>query len=173
LVSVGSDVTLPPDTVGFVIDGFTLELPLDMEPGDYLLSVTVTASEDRRVTSELPVTVTSQTDPLRQVFGYGITLQSVETGGPLFDRSYLGRWPQSLAVLQQELNLAQAAADEVLPNIESGRFEGLSGGAAFSASTEADLRDFINYIAHPDLQGASFVFVDTYAQWVLEGTPAD
>lgn len=173
VVSRSSDVTLPPDTVGFVIDGFTLELPAELAAGAYLVSVTVTASEDRQVTSVLPVTVHAHNDPLRQVFGYGITLQSVETGGPLFDRSYLGRWPQTLAVLQNELNLAEAAADEVLPLISSGRFAGLSGGAAFSASTEADLRDFISYIAHPDLQGSSFVFVDTYAQWVLEGAPAD
>ena len=47
--------------------------------------VTVSASEDREVSSELPVTVGPLLDPLRQLFGYGINLQSIESGGPLFD----------------------------------------------------------------------------------------
>ena len=62
-----------------------------------------------------------------------------------------------MSLLQKELNVAAAAADEVLPSIETGRFAGLSGGAAFRQSGEADLREFISYIAHPDLQGSSFV----------------
>lgn len=173
VASLASTVTLPPDTVGFVIDGYTLQLPRGLQPGDYSVMVTVSASEDREVSSELPVTVGPLLDPLRQLFGYGINLQSIESGGPLFDRTDLGRWPTAVSLLQQELNVAAAAADEVLPSIETGRFAGLSGGAAFRQSGEADLREFISYIAHPDLQGSSFVFVDTYAQWVLEGTPTD
>lgn len=167
------EVVLPPQTVGFVIDGLIFVLPADLAPGDYDLRVTVLASEDRQVSSEVPVTVGEQTDPLRALFGYGIILQSIESGGPLFDSRDLGNWPESLAVLQHELALARGAADEVLPSIETGRFAGLSGGAAFDATTEADLMDFLAYIAHPDLQGSSFVFVDTYAQWLLDGAPTD
>lgn len=167
------ELTLPPQTVGFVIDGLLYGLPADLMPGDYDLRVTVLASEDRQVSSEVPISVSERTDPLRALFGYGVVLQSIETGGPLFDRQDLGNWPQSLAVLQHELELARTAADEVLPSVETGRFAGLSAGAAFDATTEADLQDFLDYIAHPDLQGSSFVFVDTYAQWLLDGAPTD
>ena len=167
------EVTLPPQTVGFVIDGLIYRIPADLQPGDYDLRVTVLASEDRQVSSDVALTVAARQDPLRALFGYGMTLQSIGSGGPLFDRSDLGHWPASLAMLQNELTLARDAADEVLPSVETGRFAGLSGGAAFEATTEADLLDFLAFIAHPDLQGSSFVFVDTYAQWLLDGAPTE
>ncbi len=166
-------LTLPADTVGFVIDRLTFELPRDLPAGDWLLGVTVQASEDREVSASLPLFVNAAADPLRRLIGYGITLQSFEGTSPLLDRRDLGNWDVSAARLLAELRLTEQAADEVLPVIGTGRFEGLTGGQAFAATTEADLRDFINWIAHPELEGASFVFVDTYAQWVVEGAPVD
>lgn len=173
VLSQEHDLTLPADTVGFVIDGFFLVVPNDLPAGDYRLSATVSASEGRQVSSETGLSVTEKLDPLRAVLGYGINMQSVETGAALFGRSDLGHWQRSLAVLQQELARSAAAAEDVLPVIEAGRFQGMSGGDAFMASTEADIRDFLTWIAHPDLQDTSFVFVDTYAQWVVDGTPTD
>ncbi len=166
-------LTLPTDTVGFMVDGFTLTLPADMAPGNYRLLVTVSASEDRQVSSEVTLQVVEQADPLRALLGFGIVLQSIESGAPLFDRNDLGDWPQALAVLQRELAAAAPAAEEVLPVIEQGRFQGMSGGEAFAATSEDDLRDFLSWFAHPELAGSAFVFVDTYAQWILDGTPTD
>ena len=166
-------LTLPQDTVGFVVDGFTLPLPRDLAAGDYRLVVTVSASEGREAASETAISVGPLTDPLRAVLGYGINMQSVADGSRLFSAADLGHWENSLARLQDELIRSVPAADEVLPPIDKGRFSGMSGGEAFAASTEADIRDFLTWIAHPDLEGSSFVFVDTYAQWVVDGTPVD
>ena len=168
-----TEVTLPPDTVGFVIDAFILPLPADLEPGAYTLQVTVSASEGREVRTELGITVSPAEDPLRKLFGYGITLQAVDSGAPLFDSSDLGDWEGSSAVLLEELARMSDAADDVLPRISQGRFEGLTGGEAFRAVESSDLRDFLRWIAHRELQGASFVFVDTFAQWILDGTPGN
>lgn len=173
LESAGHELTLPPQTVGFVIDGLSFRLPADLAPGDYDLTVTIRASEDRQVSESASLSVAELSDPLRAVYGYGIILQSIETGGALFDRQDLGNWSSSASVLQNELLIAHDAAEEILPRIDNGRFAGLSGGAAFEATTDDDLADFLRYIAHPDLDGASFVFVDTYAQWIIDGSPTE
>lgn len=166
-------LTLPADTVGFVIDRLTFELPRDLPSGEWLLEVTVQASEDREVSASLPVEVSEASDPLRRLIGYGITLQSFEGSSALLDRRDLGNWDVTVARLLSELRLTEQAADEVLPVISTGRFEGMTGGEAFASTDADDLWDFVNWIAHPDLEGASFVFVDTYAQWVVEGAPVE
>lgn len=166
-------LTLPVDTVGFVMDGLVFRLPHDLPAGDYVLTATVTATEGREASERLRLHVGAAEDPLRGLFGYGITLQGIGGGAPLFDRRSLGHWPESRAVLLRELEETRDAADEVLPRIEAGRFRGMSGGEAFAAAGDADLRDFLTWMADPELQGASFVFVDTFAQWIIDGAPVN
>lgn len=168
-----TSLTLPADTVGFVVDGLIVTVPAGTAPGAYTLEVTVSASEGRTVSERLDITVGSAEDPLRRLFGYGITLQSISSGAPLFDRRSLGHWEESSATLLGELGETREAAEEVLPVISGGRFSGMTGGEAFAAADAGDLRDFLNWIADPELQGASFVFVDTFAQWIVDGTPSD
>ncbi len=164
-------ITLPLDTIGFVVDGLPFSLPFDLEPGEVTVIVTVTASEDRAVSEAATFRVVQRDDPLRRLVGLGITMQYLESGQSLFDRTDLGNWPEVFARIESELDAFGEAASEVITEIASGRFSGLDGGDAFAATTERDVLDFLDWVAVEELEGSSFNFVEAYAQWLVEGTP--
>lgn len=165
-------VRLPPDTVGFVIDGLVFELPADVPLGELSFEVRVSASEDRSVSVAVPVSVGSFEDPLRPLIGWRVNMDSLITGTSLYGRNDLGRWDEVLAAFYEELEFTQEAAEDVMPLVDSGRFAGMDGGEVFRATTESDLLDFILWIARADTQGARFAFAEAYAQWALDGAPA-
>ena len=75
-------------------------------------------------------------------------------------------------ILLAELSASATAAEEALPEITSGRFDGLSGGELFTTSTAADIADFLEYVLGSDSRDVRFAFVDAYAQWAIDGAPA-
>ncbi len=160
---------LPAGAVAYVIDGLELLLPDDLAPGDYLLRYAATANDEQSVTGEQGVTVDGAAQPLRGLLGRGLTMTALESGSPLYNSRML-QTPEALSeVLLRELSATADAAEEALPRIESGRFAGLSGGAAFRAATGDDVASFLDYLLSSGARDSRFVFVDAYAQWVLEG----
>jgi tetratricopeptide (TPR) repeat protein len=165
------DVSVPDNAIGFVIDRLPFELPRDLAAGEYLLQVEVTASEDRQAVQEAGISVAGEPELLRQLLGYNIILQDLERGAPLYGSTDLAHPERLPGILLAELRNAASAADEVLPSAEEGRFSGQTGGEVFRNSTEADVADFVRYMATPQLRDAAFVFVEAYAQWALDGAP--
>jgi tetratricopeptide (TPR) repeat protein len=170
--AVTEEVVVPGNAIGFVIDRLPFELGPDLAAGDYELRVQIAASEDRHATKVVAIRVAGEPEPLRQLLGYNIIMQDLERGAPLYGRNDLTRPGQLTRILLDELRKTADAADEVLPGVEEGRFAGQSGGEVFRNSTEADLHDFIDFLATPELRDAAFIFVEAYAQWALDGAPA-
>ncbi|MEJ2287700.1 MAG: hypothetical protein P8Y02_03465, partial [Deinococcales bacterium] len=124
------------------------------------------------VTGKAPVQVAGSPVLLRQLLGRGITMTSLDTGASLYgqgDLEHPGALPQ---VLVQELRATADQAEQALPKATSGRFQGLSGSQVFQQSTARDVTDFLQYLLASGAHDTSFTFVDAYAQWVLDGTPA-
>ncbi len=172
------ELNLPPNTVGFVVDGLTVSLPTDLEPGSYLLTLTLTADEDRSVSSSLELGILPVEagwvhgfDPVRRLLGLSVTMTGLQSGRPLYSREDLGRPDVVLARMEAELALAAGAAEEVMPPITEGRFSGMTGGEAFAAATRQDIADFLAFAASVNNAGATWNFAEAFAQWALDGAP--
>lgn len=173
VVDVEHTVEVPPAAIGLVVDKLPFALPPDLAAGTYRLRVEVSASEERHAEAEAVFEVAGEPDQLRQLLGRNIVLQSLEFGQPLYSATDLTRTGVLDARLLAELELAAEAAEETLPIATMGRFEGMSGGEVFLQSGSAEVRDFLGYVLGSGLTDASFVFVEAYAQWALEGAPTE
>ena len=163
---------IPQNAVGFVIDDLALTLPDDLAAGSYRLTVSATASDGRSVQATTTIHVAADSVALRQLIGRGITMTSLDNNAALYGRADL-KQPDALAgVLVQELRATADRAEQALPKATTGRFKGLSGSQVFQRSTAADVADFLRYLLASGAHDSSFTFVDAYAQWVLDGTPA-
>lgn len=172
-VSASQPVRIPDEAVALQVENVGLELPRDLPPGAYTLQVRVDADEDREATLQLGLEVAGEPTLLRGLLGRDIAMRSL-SGSPLYTEGLLGQGDEALlARLVAELRASADAADETLPEVETGRFEGLGGGALFSESSEADVRDFLTFLLAGGSQDASFVFADAYAQWALDGAPTE
>ncbi len=165
-------VDIPRNAIGYVVDGIGFDLPEDLEPGGYQLVLEAEASEERRAALELSFEVAGSAQVVRQLLGRNIIMMALETGRPLYGSRDLGSADAELAeTLLAELRASADAAEGALPTVESGRFEGLSGGELFSESSAQDVEAFLEYLLEGGAQDASFTFVDAYAQWALDGAP--
>ena len=172
LAKASEQVSIPRNAVGFVVDDLALRLPLDLTPGPFQLDVHVTSSDGRSVSGRAPIEVAGGPVLLRQLLGRGITMTSLDTGASLYgeaDLQHPGALPD---VLVRELRATADQAEQALPKATSGRFQGLSGSQVFRQSTAQDVSDFLTYLLASGAHDTSFTFVDAYAQWVLDGTPA-
>jgi len=172
LLVVEREVALPSGAVGFVVDDIELALPEDLAAGTYLLRVGADAGEGQQVAAETVVEVAGSAQALRRLIGRGVVLTGLQSGAPLYGRADLADPDVAVLRLVQELRATADAAEGALPAIEGGRFAGMSGGEAFRASEPDAVRDFLAYLAASDIQSGRFTFVDAYAQWLLDGTPA-
>ena len=169
----GATVDVPPGAIGYVIDNIALPLPATLAAGSYHVEVVVRADETRETSTETVIAVEGAPELLRQLLGRNIVMQALETGLPLFDERDLAR-PELLAqLLIDELQATADAADQALPVVESGRFEGMGGGEMFRSSTDRDVEDFVSYLLAQGTGDSDFTFVDAYAQWALDGAPPE
>lgn len=165
-------VDVPPDAIGYVIDGFGLELPRDLPAGTYTLQVNVDSRNQSAPTLERTLNVTGDASVPRILLGRGLDLVRLNDR-----RSLIARDPVPTAdalasrlvgVLREQAELAEGS----LPTVEEGRFEGLSGGELFNRSTQRDVHDFLETLIAQGLSGTDLVFVEAYAEWALSGADA-
>lgn len=171
LASAEATIEPPAGAVGYVVDS-PLELPTDLPEGNYELAVLATASDGLEASASVQIQVAGPASPLRQLFGRNVVMTGLEIEAPLFTAADLQDPARVVQRMVQELHDSQAAADAALPQVEGGRFDGLSGAQLFQAATEQDVRDFLAYVASTGSQDSRFAFVDGYAQWALDGGPA-
>lgn len=163
-------VEIPRNAIGYVIDLLYIDVPSDLADGNYVIELLVTASEDRQAGAEIEIELLGQASLLRQLISRSITMTDIANASPLYASEDLARADTYLIdILLQELSATADLAEEALPIVETGRFEGLSGAALFNSSTEQDIRDFLQLLLSNTTGDSSFTFVDAYAQWALEG----
>ncbi|MFO7545384.1 MAG: tetratricopeptide repeat protein [Trueperaceae bacterium] len=165
------ELTLPAGAVGYVVDDIELLLPDDLPEGTYVVRVSADGGDGQRVEAETTIDVAGEPQALRQLLGRGVVLTELQSGAPLYDQNDLSDPEVAVTRMLRELRTTASAAENALPVVEAGRFEGMTGGEAFEASTPADVRDFLAYLVASDMLGGRFTFVDAYAQWVLDATP--
>ena len=173
LATASSEFEVPRNAIGLVIDHFGLDLPAILEAGTYRLRIVAGASEGRLAEVEVELPVEGGAELLRQLIGRGIVMEGLQTGAPLYGPRDLARAELLPQVLIQELRGAVEAAEEALPEIESGRFEGLSGGELFGQSTVEVVGDFLRFLLAQPTRDTTFTFVDAFAQWALDGAPLE
>jgi tetratricopeptide (TPR) repeat protein len=167
------EVQIPRNAIGYVVRNLALEIPADAAPGNYTIEINASASEERTAVSVLELEVTGSPSLIRQLVSRNITMTSFQTEGDLYDTAELVSDNELITSLLDELESAAEAAEEALPAVETGRFEGKSGGQFFTESTDIDVRDFLGYLLASDTSDSSFAFVEAYAQWGLEGAPTE
>jgi tetratricopeptide (TPR) repeat protein len=164
-------VDVPEGAIGLVLDQGRIELPSSLPAGTYVLVVEVQAGEQGVIASRA-LEVAGGSDPLRRLIGRGLVPTTLEGNQPLLAARDLGVAPATVwARLVSELRAVASIAEEVLPVSTDGRFAGLSGGAVFAASGEAEVVDFIEHLLASGARQTTFVLADAYAQWVLDGAP--
>lgn len=173
VLSVQHPLEIPSGAVAYVVNDLEVALPQDLQPGAYRLQVEVRASEDRSAAGTVMFEVEGEPQLLRQLLGRNLQMQALNTGTRLYSADDLARPDLLTASLLGELEASADAAQQALPQVETGRFEGMGGGEFFSSSTEEDVRDFLQYLLASGARDSSFVFVEAYAQWALEGAPSE
>ena len=167
------EVQIPRNAIGYVVRNLSLEIPRDAAPGNYTVEINASASEERTAVNVLELEVAGSPSFIRQLVSRNITMTSFQTEGDLYDLGELVSDNELITSLLNELESAAEAAEGALPAVETGRFEGKSGGQFFTESTDADVRDFLGYLLASDTSDSSFAFVEAYAQWGLEGAPTE
>ena len=172
-LSFTTPVRVPGDVVALRLDTTGVTLPTTLEPGTYEVRLNVTAGE-REATEVLPFSVSGEPDLVRQLASRNIVLRELESGAPFYRLRQPGAVSdeQLLSALVNELQMVAEIAEEALPEVPGGRFEGFSGGEFFLQSTEQDVQDFLAFMLAQGVLDADYTFVDAYAQWVLDGAPA-
>jgi tetratricopeptide (TPR) repeat protein len=165
------EVSVPRNAVGLVVSHFGLELPLSLEPGPYHLRIVVKASGQRLAEAVVEVIVEGGPVLLRQLISRNIKMVDMRVGRMLFGHRNLSHAELLPQILVQELRGAVEEAEEVLPDVEVGRFQGMSGGVLFANSTTEDVGDFLRFLLSQPIQDTTLAFVDAYAQWALDGSP--
>lgn len=171
VMTVERSIEIPRRAVGYVVNEVELELPEDLEAGTYRLDVSVRASEERRAEGSVFFEVTGEPELLRRLLGRNLVMHGLQGGTRLYGPEQLGRGDQLVERLLGELRSSADTAEEVLPTVETGRFEGLSGGELFRSSTAGDVTDFLEHLLASGAHDATFIFAEAYAQWALEGAP--
>ncbi|MFN2322833.1 MAG: hypothetical protein ABR510_07730 [Trueperaceae bacterium] len=164
-------VDVPTGAIGLVVDDLRIEVPADLPAGAYVLDV-VARGDGLEAAATRDVAVEGDADTFRRLVGRGLVPTALETGQALVTERDLTLGEAALLDrLVQELQLAAPAAGDVLPTIEGGRFAGLDGGEAFSASGPDDVAAFLAQLVASGARDTSFAFVDAYAQWIVDGAP--
>jgi tetratricopeptide (TPR) repeat protein len=168
---VEQTLDIPQAAVAYVVDDMEVGLPRDLPAGAYSLAVEVRASENRSASGSVIFEVSGEPQLLRQLLGRNLLMQALETGVRLYGPEDLNQPDRLAEVLLAELHASADAAEQALPEVEAGRFEGMTGGELFRGSSGRDVNDFLEYLLASGARNASFVFAEAYAQWALEGAP--
>jgi len=164
-------IDVPSGAIGYVLDLLQVELPVALPSGRYTL-VVIASGDGQEARATRGLEVAGETDRLRRLIGRGLVPTTLESGQALVAARDLGIDPAAVwARWVAELQAAAPLAEEALPTAERGRFEGMSGGAVFAATSEADVLDFIDHLLESGARLSTFALADAYAQWVLDGAP--
>jgi tetratricopeptide (TPR) repeat protein len=167
------EVRIPRNAIGYVVKTLSLEIPADTTPGTYTVEITASASDDRAAVSTLELPVEGEPSLIRQLVSRNITMTALETEAELYSAQTFEPDNQLIDELLVELQSSADAAEEALPTVDTGRFEGKSGGELFNTTTAQDIRDFLSFILISGTEDSTFSFVDGYAQWALQGAPTE
>jgi tetratricopeptide (TPR) repeat protein len=165
------EVQIPRNAIGYVVRNLTLDIPTGAAPGTYTVEISASATGERVATSALEISVEGEPTFSRQLVSRNIVMTGLQTEAALYSSEELLPDNQLFTSLLNELQGAADAAEEALPTVESGRFEGQSGGELFTNSTADDIRDFLGFVLSSGAADSVFSFVDGYAQWALDGAP--
>ena len=156
-------VEVPENAIGYVVEEAGFDVPLDLAAGRYVLAIEVGAYEDLTVTARRTVEVAGAPSPLRRLIGRGVTLTSLRGERPLYDADDADAEAAVVDRLVAALRGAVTAAEETLPVVETGPFEGLSGGALFETSDADDVRTFLAWLADAETEDVRLSFVDAFS----------
>ncbi len=160
-------IDIPTGVIGYVIDSLNIDIP-QAPAGTYTLEFSVFASDDREASQILVLDLEGEASLTRQLISRAIIMEDLETSTALYSESDLNAPDDELIqALLNELQLTASIAEEALPVIESGRFEGLGGEELFLNSTAQDILDFLRQFLESDAGDARFSFAEAYAQWAL------
>ncbi|HEX7002860.1 MAG TPA: hypothetical protein VF168_01575 [Trueperaceae bacterium] len=162
---------MPAGAIGYVVDEMEVWLPEDLEPGTYTMQVEVNASEGRTASGSVMFQVSGEPQLIRQLLGRNLLMQGLQSGTRLYGPEDLTRPDRLTRVLLEELEASADAAEQALPEVDQGRFSGMTGGELFLSSTAEDVSDFIEYLLASGARDTTFIFAEAYAQWALEGAP--
>ncbi len=165
-------IIAPRDAVGLLIDNIPLELPKTLKEGNYQLDAEVWANDDRKARAATSLKIIGEVSFLRQLISRDVVMRTLNDNAPLYGHSTLdSKQSDNLLIntLLNELRQNARAAEDALLTIDTGRFEGMSGGELFSQSTEEDIHDFLDFLLVSGVSDVEFSFVDGYAQWALDG----
>lgn len=171
--TIRAEVDVPRSAVALVVDDVELQLPEELSAGTYRLDVSVTASGGRSASGTVMFEVAGQPQLLRQLLGRSVRLQALDTGLMLYGPADIAIADELPGILVDRLRASAPMAEEALPVIEEGRFEGMTGGELFEESSEQDVRDFLRYLLDSGARDTSLVFVEAYAEWALQGAPTE
>jgi len=135
------------------------------------MKVNAWGGEGQEAEATVAFDVAGEPQALRQLVGRNLTMTGLRSGQPLYVPADVARADQLVDTLLAELRFAADAAEEALPTVEVGRFQGMSGGELFTEATAQDVEDFLEYLLMSGSRDARFAFVDAYAQWALDGAP--
>lgn len=172
LISSQTQMSVPQNTVGLLVDDIPLTLPSDLLAGNYQLDVSAWAIEDKKTINSIVLEITNDTSFLSQLLSHGVVMRTLSDNSPLYGHSTLtSKHSDNLLIktLLEELQENVEVAEEALSPIDNGRFKGFTGGELFSKSTEKDVRDFLSFLLDSGISDTEFSFVDGYAQWAIEG----
>lgn len=168
---VERSVEIPAGAIGYVVDELEVWLPEDLEAGAYTMRVEVSASEGRSADGSVMFEVRGEPQLIRQLLGRNLLMQGLQTGMRLYGPEDLNRPTELPSLLLGELEVSAGAAEQALPEVDQGRFSGMSGGEVFRNSTADDVSDFLQYLLASGASDTTFIFAEAYAQWALEGAP--
>jgi len=170
--TASGEIAVPSGAVGYVIDSLGIDVPEDAAAGTYTLAVAVDGIDGTHVEGSTTLEVEGLPDALRRLLSRGVVMTSLSTSAPLFSARDLAAPERLVPGLLEELASGADAAEAALPTVERGRFAGLTGGELFRTSTAEDVQDYLAYVIASGVSDYRFVFVDGYAQWALDGAPA-
>jgi tetratricopeptide (TPR) repeat protein len=167
------EVRIPRNAIGYVVKTLALDIPADAAPGSYTVELTARASDDRTATQVLELAVEGEATLVRQLVSRNITMTALQTDTELYAPDTVTPDNQLIDVLLSELQSSADAAEEALPVVDTGRFEGQSGGELFRNATAQDIREFLVFLLISGAEDSTLSFVDSYAQWALQGAPVE
>ncbi len=165
------ELSVPSNAVGYVIEENSLMIPKDLLSKSYELELTLSSADGRKATANIELDVVAKESLLRQLISRDISLLDINekefygAGDLNRDDEYL------LELLVQELHGNAEVAEGAIPQVETGRFAGMSGGKLFTEATKDDVKDALGFLLSSDAKQSEFLFVEAFAQWALDGAP--
>lgn len=163
---------IPEGAVGYVIDDLSFTLDRNLPAGAYNLELVVLGDADQQAAATVSLELMGSMDPHRVLFSHNVQLLGLESGRWLNTEATLKNTDTLVRTYLADIALVIDEASNVIPYVDGGRFAGLTGGEAFAQTSESDVLDFLTWLADsPDYYEHQVMFVDVYADWVINGTP--